>query len=581
MSLSKQAKIFNVRRRSKSVSLAVVLVLALSAFLAFSPSVAAAGNHITTASSVPLSQSMRLRYGDYQGFQVNSFSNNTTVAYASESNAPISVALMTDAQYNQFANDLSDPISNSINYANGTSIQNNVTITTGVYWVVFYAYYSRAVVDFGLQTTPNTPYSYGPLSSTFASGISTFGLSNSSGVVSSYQVQTTEVVGIANISSMQVYTPNAEREYGVSDTGATLQLNTVLVVNDASGQKVYWAQNVPDFETGPSTVSIGDEIWNWTDNTGFLSNQTVTSPNLQNGGAVYPTGEGNSGPYVYNYNGPNETYSTPLNLGLLVSETVLPNQGVLVQFGDEILANASGTTTTTINWFDNVTLVDPSVQSAYFDVSGGAVPPIGLFYDTELVFGGEGNGAVAQFTQLQANLGLYYQSSSSPTGILSSFPTYYSFSGDTGESADDLVVTYSNGIASVGTGVNPNYTYLGSGTQTLNLQTMTSSTLTTASAHYNNPTGVEATTGQYTVGQGIQFAVTIPYGSPLPTTVQAFVNGVGQSINQWSSVDPYDIYIYTAQASTSLIGSTSVYAVLTFANGLQVTTNSATLVVTA
>ncbi len=159
----------------------------------------------------------------------------------------------------------------------------------------------------------------------------------------------------------------------------------------------------------------------------------MTSTNFQNGGAVYPAGNGNSGPYVYNYNGNNDTYTLPLNFALLTKETVLPNTGVLVQVGYILTANGSAISYKT-NWFDNVTIVDPSVQTAYFDVSGNTTTPIGLFYNAELVFGGEGNGETAHFTQLGASLGLFYQNSASPTGLLSSFPTYYGFSGDTGES---------------------------------------------------------------------------------------------------------------------------------------------------
>src|SRR5208283_159959 len=102
-----------------------------------------------------------------------------------------------------------------------------------------------------------TPFSYGAIQGPLASGIASFGVANNSGVVTSYEIKTNEIVGVANISSMQVNTPDAS-QYGVSATGATLQLNAELVVNDnnsGTNQKVYWVQNVPDFETGPSQVS--------------------------------------------------------------------------------------------------------------------------------------------------------------------------------------------------------------------------------------------------------------------------------------------------------------------------------------
>ena len=68
-------------------------------------------------------------------------------------------------------------------------------------------------------------------------------------------------MGLAKISSIQVSTPDAFR-YGASATGATLQLNAMLVVTDNGGalQKVYWVKNAPDFVTGASQVSFGDEV---------------------------------------------------------------------------------------------------------------------------------------------------------------------------------------------------------------------------------------------------------------------------------------------------------------------------------
>ena len=72
----------------------------------------------------------------------------------------------------------------------------------------------------------------------------------------------------------------------------------------------------------------------------------------------------------------------------------------------------------------------------------------------------------AFFTQFSATLGLFYQNGTS--GVLSSFPSYYDFSGDTGEAAVDLVVNYANGIANVQMGINPNYVYLGNASLVLN-----------------------------------------------------------------------------------------------------------------
>ena len=206
--------------RRKSISLAFIAMLVFTALLAFqfSPTVAAAKTHYARTQSVPLTQSITLRRGYYDYYEVDSFSSNTSVAYSVLSSAPISTALMTSAQLNEFGNSSNDPISNSVTYVNGTSVQNNVTIASGKYFLVFYAYYSRANIEFGFQVSPNTPFSYGSLSTPLSSGIAAFGIANNSGAVTSYEIRTNEIVGTANISSFQVNTPNAV-QYGVSITG--------------------------------------------------------------------------------------------------------------------------------------------------------------------------------------------------------------------------------------------------------------------------------------------------------------------------------------------------------------------------
>ena len=268
--------------------------------------------------AVPLTQSVQLGPYHYEGFEVESFSNGTVVEYAASSNLPISAALMSSAQYAEWQSNPSDPISNSIAYQNGTAPQDSLTIPPGQYFLVFYAYSGRSLIQFGFEVSPSTPYSYGGLTPPYAAGLASFGVYNASGTVTSYQVLTNEIVGVANISSVQVDTPNAFR-YGVSTTGYTLQLNAMLVVDDgASAQKVYWVQNVPTFESGPSVVAFKDEIWNDTDSSGFLSNQTITSSNFQNGGFVYSTGvtRFSSGLTLYSYAMNNATYALPLDIGL-------------------------------------------------------------------------------------------------------------------------------------------------------------------------------------------------------------------------------------------------------------------------
>lgn len=505
----------NLRYWKKAVPLAIALIFLISSvivstqFSSCSSSAAStksdtspSNTKITANQSIPLTQSVILHRGYYTYYEIDSFSNNTFVSYNVSSDYSISIALMTSAQLNDFKDNTTDPISNSITCDNTTSLLNTVKITAGEYFLVFYYPYNsfprEANVEFGYVVIPNAPFSYGALPTPLSSGIATYGISNNSGVVTPYEIQTNEIVGTANISQFQVYTSNAGK-YGVTVTGATLQLNTLLVVNDnnSSEPEVYWVQGVPDFETGPSVVSFGDEIWNNTNLLGFLSNQSITSTNFNNGGAVYPTGNGNTGPYVYSYSSNNFTYSLPFNFAVLLNETVLPKSGVLVQFGYILDSNGSGIASPAINWFDNVTIVDSNVQRAYFDVNGNSTTPIGSYYDTELVFAGEGNAESASFTELSASLGLFYHNATSLGSTLRSFPTYYSFGEDTGEAANDLVVNYSNGIATVSTGAYPNYDYLGNSTLSLNLNSLLSpqrTTSTSSASQTSSPTSSSSST---------------------------------------------------------------------------------------
>jgi thermopsin len=444
------------------------------------------GSFRTSASDtiVPPQQSITLFRGYYDYVEIDSFSSNTWLVYNVTSDYPISTALMNLDQLSSFTNVTSDPISNSITYQNGTSAYQDVQLSPGRYFILFYAYSHRATVAVGYYVYPNTPFSYGEVTPPQPTGIAAFGISNDSGVVTPYVIRTNQIVGLANISSFLANNPNAS-SFGDNVAGATLQLNANLVVNQTNGlQDVYWVQNTPDFVTSVNAVALTDNLWNNTDYTGYMTNQSVTSPNFANGGAVYASTSQGTTSYAYLFNENNATYSLPFSFALVENETVERGSGVLVQFGFRTLQNGSLSNAPT-SWYDNVTIHVPDVQSAYFDVAGNATTPVGSFYDAELVFAGEGNFETTQFLNMSASLGLFYQDQS--TGSLTSFPSYYSFGGDTGEASTNLTVGYSNGIAYVSVG-GSNYSYLGRSSLTLGQNYLL------PSAIFNTPNQTEATT---------------------------------------------------------------------------------------
>ncbi len=405
---------------------------------------------------LPAAQSITIPFGYFIPLEIESLSNTTWLAYSVTSNVSISIALMNTDQFNVFNNSNTADISNAIQAQNGTSAQGDLRVSLGAYYLVFYDYQNSgtANVTFTTMTWPFTPYISGPITPPEPTGLASFGLYNVSGNAVPYAIQTSSLAGSANISSIQAYNSSAPT---LNDTvsGATLQLNVELVAEGSNGsEQVYWAQNSPDFVTSTDQVSYNDNLWNNTDLNGLLSNQTVTSPN---GPSVFPTGSNQSQAQdYYAYGTNNYTFASPFDFKLLLNESLLPGQGVLVNFGTEVLLNGSAGPTP-IDWYDNATISDPGVQKAYFYIDGNDSTPIGSYYDAELVFCGEGNLEETNFTQMSSTLGLYYLNDTQ----FVPFPSYYSFGGDTGETADDLHVNYlGNGTASVSLGT-PNYVYLG------------------------------------------------------------------------------------------------------------------------
>jgi len=429
---------------------------------------------------------MILLSGYYQPFQIDAPATPTTITISMAANTSLTTALMTTAQFNNF-NNLGTSIGLSLFVKNYSSLQYSMKVNEGVYYLVFYSYQYSANVSYNIQTFPISPYINYPLTSPEPTGISTFGLNNKSGVVTPYTIESTDIVGVADIASIQAYNASAP---AINDTvsGATLQMNSLLVVNELGGsQQVYWVQDTPDFVTSTLQVSWADNIWN-ASVSGILGNSTVTS---QDGGYVYSFPNFGSTGYYYSFQSSNSSYSLPLKLALVESETIVSGVGVQVQMGVQVLGNGSAPSQA-VNWFDTATIHDPAVQSASFYVSGNATAPDGLFYETELVFGGEGNGEATFFNQMTASLGLFYGNSTA--GQQTAYPTYYTFGGNTGETADNLQVSYlADGFASVSAGT-PNYVYLGAASGTFSLPR--------AGAQVSLPTATTTATSSQTTSSG-------------------------------------------------------------------------------
>lgn len=293
-------------------------------------------------------------------------------------------------------------------------------------------------------------------------GIASFGLYNDSGKIVPYSLITGQVVGDINLTSLMVNTSPSLNSGPVYPYVMSIQLNDLLVVINNDGSRfVYWPQNVGVFYTNSTNsgqMEFTDNIWNDSSSVPTLSNSSLIS---YDHGGVYPTDRNYTCPHVLCWydlrNASLNTYTLPLDLLLIINETVIPGNGVLVQFG---YAQNNATSDIHPIWFDNVELLDPNVNSAGIYLSGNQYTPSGglfqngLFYDSELVFVGGGSLAIANFTNVSARLGLYYYNLTS--GRLVPYPSTYTFGSETGETSQNIRVNNDGNYAALSIG-NPKY----------------------------------------------------------------------------------------------------------------------------
>ncbi len=366
-----------------------------------------------------------LKYNYYEFVPVQLYTG-MNATFAVYSNTTVDVYFMTAAQFSGYQSGSTQ----SIYHSEGQRVSANIgPFTNGTYYLVIDDDVSQhnAYVYYSISTLPVNIYSFHS-SLPAPVGIADYGVMNSSGLLYPYKILYEEAIGIAQIYSLKAY--NSSPPTGISPYGASLQQNVVLQVNTTTGNYVYWLQNVPSFWTNNDTMYFVDNIWNNSALISYLTNQTIT-------------GKGNVGysgnDTFYGYETSLQSYNLPLTLYLITNYTY-SNNAVYVSFGYTF------SQTSPITWYDNVTIHDSGVTSASLVVSGYNYAPNGGFYDSELVFGGEGGGEQTYFTQMNANLFMWYVL---PNGSVILPPAIYGFGSDTAEAADDLSTTLVNGYPTV------------------------------------------------------------------------------------------------------------------------------------
>jgi thermopsin len=217
----------------------------------------------------------------------------------------------------------------------------------------------------------------------------------------------------------------------------TMQLNTVLthttVLGNTTGQ--YWIQNVPVYEAASQTLSIEDNIWNFSSNGAGMQVGTLHSYS------------GNLVPGVFYYAvGPTWHMPTPFTVTLYNNATI-SNDRPTVYFNYTI---TSATGTVISGSYDKVefnSAAHPTHRAApaAFQVNGKQYNAFGLLNDAEIMLGGPGGGSTTSLFGLNATMGLWTLANGSST--YAPVPAASSFGTDTGETSEGIA-EWTNGGAS-------------------------------------------------------------------------------------------------------------------------------------
>ena len=272
-------------------------------------------------------------------------------------------------------------------------------------------------------------------------GIASYGISNDSGTIRTYTINTTEVVGEANITALSalVHWNFTSSSVALCDECASLQMNLNLVVRTPKGDQTFWIQNVVEFvdtTQGKVTTAFGE-----------ISNATSHSANLDRnstGNGEFGTSR-NSTVYYFGSFSETSNYSLPLDVRLQTSVHTVEGGtgGVEIDLSDVPFGDRGELHLPIRDALSAFLVVSPTL----FQYSHGDS------YDAELAWGGPCCRQTSTFTAMGSSLSLSYVDSE---GRTVPFPFLYSFGSDTSELASNLKVVNSHGADAVMIGQNNN-----------------------------------------------------------------------------------------------------------------------------
>ncbi|MHB8361951.1 MAG: thermopsin, partial [Thermoplasmataceae archaeon] len=258
-------------------------------------------------------------------------------------------------------------------------------------------------------------------------GIADFGI-GPNGVP--YEYNTSSFLGTININKFLACNSSLTGSLGFyGKNNVTFQLNTIYSFVDSSTLYNYWIQDVYDFNTSTHSITVDDNIWNWSNPV----DQNLTSTTLKGNGTIYLGSSPSGNVYIdcpkpsASLPGIGGTVSYPSTLKLRVnssSSAGIPE--VIFQYN---LGNGWVT-------YDNVkfTFATNIIENYGFVVNGNVTTLNGFYYETDLIVGGPGGGTGNIVKTAKMNMSLEYWNNNNYQSVQNA----YDFSGNTGETISNV-----------------------------------------------------------------------------------------------------------------------------------------------
>jgi hypothetical protein len=259
-------------------------------------------------------------------------------------------------------------------------------------------------------------------------GIADFGVSaNGTG----YRYNTTSFLGTIDIRAMDALATVDYRGNVYQIPGDTVQLNTILVLQNGSQTEDYWIQNVPFFSPPNDGIDLEDNIWNMSTTNALPTNSVVGNGTIDSGSVYIASASRQPGNNV--------SLGFPANVSVkLITGTAAGIPYVLFEYDDGY------------GWqtYDNASF--PWAHGGWTDqgfvVDGTQYLPNGLFFDTEWVYGGPGDGLTSDNLAANFSMTLDFFNGHNYQAV----PNAFNFGSDTGEAMENVLETSGPGGAGPG-----------------------------------------------------------------------------------------------------------------------------------